>query len=499
MRPHRSPPPKRQQASGSIFGDCHTSGTGVSQATNVNPGETVNIPKDSQDEDDPLTPLSQEERNESEMDKKEEGNVDTTAEQEGVNGNISEICKGGPGKSVCGKMVKKHEMGVQCDMCELWYHAVCQDIPKKAYWAIDRFQGVVCWLCPDCKPSLGKQSKMVDKLSELDGKASRIENSLGVQEENGRKIAELDHKISGIETLFREHVHLVHRSLKEQEGAAIHQTRLLERTVKEQVNMRATYAEIVQGSVKQAVETVSKQVESAKPASVKSQIQLKEISGAVGDYFEKDKRKRNIVIHNLPEEPRNSAQFERIRNDSDKVEKMCRDVFKVVVKPERVFRVGQSKNGKPRLLIVCLPDEGSKWDILRMAKQLRNIEEYSNIYISPDLTPEEQRQDKVLRDELKRRRDAGEDVEIRRKQVVPRERNTVVQPRQEGNRVEEVSAPSLTSPAASAAPVTSVSNQGEAAAQVTPAQSQTAPPTAQGQRQDGTDTAQTVQDADRQQ
>ena len=53
-----------------------------------------------------------------------------------------------------------------------------------------------------------------------------------------------------------------------------------------------------------------------------------------------------------------------------------------------------------------------------MTKQLRDVEQYSNIYITPDLTPEEQAKDKALRAELKRRRSKGEVVEIRRGRIV---------------------------------------------------------------------------------
>ena len=55
-----------------------------------------------------------------------------------------------------------------------------------------------------------------------------------------------------------------------------------------------------------------------------------------------------------------------------------------------------------------------------MARELRNSQEYHNIYISPDRTPEEQRRDKEIRDEVKRRRANGESVEIRRGRIVPR-------------------------------------------------------------------------------
>ena len=64
------------------------------------------------------------------------------------------------------------------------------------------------------------------------------------------------------------------------------------------------------------------------------QIPLKETSGAVGDCFEKDCQKLNIVVHNIPEEDWNVPYTERTSQDAAKVEKLCRDVFRLVVKAE---------------------------------------------------------------------------------------------------------------------------------------------------------------------
>ena len=128
----------------------------------------------------------------------------------------------------------------------------------------------------------------------------------------------------------------------------------------------------------------------------------------------------NIVVHNLPEEPSSLPYSEKARKDGHKVEELCRDVLRIMTKVEKAFRVGTSANGRKRVPVVRLQDESTKWELVRMARELRNSGQYSNIYISPDRTPEEQRRDKALRDELKRRRADGEAVEIRRGRIVPK-------------------------------------------------------------------------------
>jgi len=57
---------------------------------------------------------------------------------------------------------------------------------------------------------------------------------------------------------------------------------------------------------------------------------------------------------------------------------------------------------------VELGDISTKRQLLRQATNLRKSTVWSNIYISPDLTPKERAHNKKLREELKARKDAGE-------------------------------------------------------------------------------------------
>ena len=83
------------------------------------------------------------------------------------------------------------------------------------------------------------------------------------------------------------------------------------------------------------------------------------------------------------------------------------------------YRVGKNqKMSSPRLLKVILPDIETKQIILKKAKDLRNVSTCKNVFINPDLTPFQQKIQKDLREELKRRRDAGDRVKIYRGKVV---------------------------------------------------------------------------------
>ena len=59
-------------------------------------------------------------------------------------GSESDVCKGGPGREVCGEAV---EDGVQCDKCDCWFHTTCQKIPKPAVTALKKYSKALSWLC----------------------------------------------------------------------------------------------------------------------------------------------------------------------------------------------------------------------------------------------------------------------------------------------------------------------------------------------------------------
>ena len=70
------------------------------------------------------------------------------------------ICNGGPGKKTCGNPVKDGELGVECDMCHAWFHAVCQATPRPAIKALEKFESLA-WLCADCKAVSTESKKTV--------------------------------------------------------------------------------------------------------------------------------------------------------------------------------------------------------------------------------------------------------------------------------------------------------------------------------------------------
>ena len=311
-------------------------------------------------------------------------------------GSDASFCKGGPGKLTCGEPVRHTDDGVQCEKCELWFHITCQEIPKKAYEALKKYK-VLCWCCAECRDTLKvpkKDSSAV--LTALEGKVDQLDKNI------------------------KDHLGKMVQCLREQERSVDQQTKMIERSIRESGTQKVTYAEMLKGSCSEVVEQVSAKLSTfpklgAAPTGVKD---VQNMSRVFDNFLDKDKRKCNLVIHNLPEADAASLA-ERSEQDTRDFQKMVRDTFKLQVRATRSFRVGKATADRPRLLIVTLESTELKHDLLQLAPQLRNSKDWGNIYISPDLTKTEREAARKLREELKARKAAGEeDLYIKKGRIV---------------------------------------------------------------------------------
>ena len=127
------------------------------------------------------------------------------------------------------------------------------------------------------------------------------------------------------------------------------------------------------------------------------------------NYMDKEKRKLNVVVYNLPEqgEPGDSAA-ERTRKDTDKLCSIIREELRLNIRVSKAFRAGKKLPEKPRLLIVTLDSVEARVELTKMASQLRNSAEWHSLFINPDLTQKEREDGKKLRQELAARKSAGE-------------------------------------------------------------------------------------------
>ena len=144
----------------------------------------------------------------------------------------------------------------------------------------------------------------------------------------------------------------------------------------------------------------------------------RQIVGMVDEYMDRQTRRKNVVVFNLPESTAQTPS-DRKKDDLDRFIQLVRDELHLIVSPEKCYRVGQRNDTRSRLLIVTLESEDVKWDVLRQAPQLKQSKHFPRIYINPDLSMQERTKAKQLRQELARRKASGEhDIKIQRGKIV---------------------------------------------------------------------------------
>ena len=136
------------------------------------------------------------------------------------------------------------------------------------------------------------------------------------------------------------------------------------------------------------------------------------------EFEDRHRRRKYLIISGLPEGSSGSLEERRV-SDRDAVKELAANigVADLDIESHQVSRIGPLNSSRPRLLRVKCDTNEEKHSMLRSSKKLRDFEEYRGIYINPDLTLKQRELGKIQRQELKRRREAGEDVVIRRGQI----------------------------------------------------------------------------------
>ena len=144
------------------------------------------------------------------------------------------------------------------------------------------------------------------------------------------------------------------------------------------------------------------------------------LTDTVEELEERQSRKKNIVIFGLPE-----ASCAKERSDSIDKQRFSElmtalNLDEEIHSADRCFRLG-SRGSQQRPLKVILRSADLRDSILKSASKLGKLpkgHKFKEVYLKEDLTRLQQLQQKSLRSELKLRKEAGEEVFLRRGKIV---------------------------------------------------------------------------------
>lgn len=150
----------------------------------------------------------------------------------------------------------------------------------------------------------------------------------------------------------------------------------------------------------------------------KNSIISRSFSEMVDECNERSRRQLNLIITGVRES--DGTIDERKRNDQQICMSLFRQIGLCESKIHDVQRIGKIGGDRPRLIRLSCETYKEKLEILRKAKTLSRSPDFKAVFVNPDRTLMEREEMRVLRTELRRRRENGEEVIIYRNQVVPR-------------------------------------------------------------------------------
>jgi hypothetical protein len=272
------------------------------------------------------------------------------------------------------------------ELCESWFHSRCQDMSEETYRLLN--QDKIHFYCGQCDRVVGKILHSVSELNlrqdKLEGRMMTVEKSLGQvvakakdqQEETEEEIKQVKMELNEVKNRV---AGVVTGLTKEGELTKLHQ---------EMEDMKLALETSVNTSVK-------------------------DIRDDIEEHMEIERRKGNLIIHGVPE-----ADAEE---DVEFVIELMTEGLKMdfTRNVDKVMRIGRLVDGKARPVRLVLKREEAKKEILARAKQLKDIEKYKKMFVSPDLTRKQQDRDRELRTHLKTLQEAGEkDARIKNGKVV---------------------------------------------------------------------------------
>lgn len=229
--------------------------------------------------------------------------------------------------------------------CSAWIHRKCVCLSKKSYEALTEQE--LPYFCPHCASI--NQTKEVEELKKL--------------------VASLASELNSVKLQMQE--------LKEQHANNNFSTEAQSSSTTENLSIGPPPT--------QPSQTLNLDIHSI-------------ISTILSKEREKDKRQLNLIVHQLTESTKEDPQS-RKTEDIHVSSKLIQKYLGIPVTITNAIRLG-SRGDKPRLLKISVSSKREKGLVLKNCVKLWNKNhpaDIQRVYITPDLTPKEQQENKALR------------------------------------------------------------------------------------------------------
>jgi hypothetical protein len=316
-----------------------------------------------------------------------------------------EVAKGGK-KCSCKKEVKEGEKAMMCEGCGIWFHLKCIGMSNEMYKAIGEEEGDeesetgLHWFCEGCNVGVKRMSERIKELEDRHKKmeievkkiAKDMEELIKREKESDEERKEDKEKQGKIEKEIGE-VKSCIDEIKEKvagKGEIEEVKNKIEEVRKSADEVKLSFAEVVGRGEREGVLEKPKEKESNKGLEKEEQMRMMEM-------IERAKRRGNLILFGIPEEGIDGEGTEIVQDVINGLLGVGKVGYEVV------GRVGK-KGDKPRPLRIKVEDSRSRRRILISAKNLKDMKGKENIYIVPDLTKMQQKEDREIREENRKKR-----------------------------------------------------------------------------------------------
>ena len=273
----------------------------------------------------------------------------------------------------CNKKAKSD--AIVCEWCSKWEHRTCAGLSTNEYDMLTTSSDQIMFFCTMCYTKVSFALRVED---ENTTKLQSVDNKLS------EKINNLSQKITNIEAKLQDYHKSVLRNCDTAEEGVHNQSQGLSRSP------------IFDDSVVNITLSLT------------------------SEQKEKERRQFNVVLHNLKESDA-SDSVTRKQDDIDSCCSLFSTYLSVSASIKSAIRLGKRGSRPCRLLKLTLGSLDEKAKILKHKMKLKaeqNPEHVRKIYISPDLTPLEQRRNNALRKQLDEMNKIQNIYVIRKGQIV---------------------------------------------------------------------------------
>ena len=305
--------------------------------------------------------------------------------------------------NICKLNVSASQKGLQCDLCNDWNHIKCSNISDKAYDAYIE-EKELPWVCKKCINDKGDKNIGINSINaimkQLREDMKEMKNQM--KENKTREKSERAELMSIIEEM---------REDKIREGKEKAELIEIIKGFKDQNKQIISKIDKVENYLEAKIEEENKKYKKEVETKVEKEIEEKML---------RHDKKTNLIIYGIDENERIDEK-ESLKIDEGEIAKIFQDI-EIDEEPTEFFRLGkQKRKDVERPILIKMKTERVCYEILRKSNQMRKTSEgkMKKITIRKDLTLRQREMNKKLTEELKQRREKGENnIKIKNGKII---------------------------------------------------------------------------------